>query len=123
MEMETKAALYVHNVSHSFGEKTVLKNVSLTVPAGTFTVLLGLNGAGKSTLFSLVTRLYDNVSGEILILGNDVRRKPTLALQALGVVFQSRTLDSDLTLHQNLMYHAALHGISKKEAKNVLMRP
>lgn len=110
-------ALVVSGVSHRFGEKQVLDNVSLDVPRGSFTVLLGLNGAGKSTLFALITRLYDNVSGEILILGHDVRRKPTAALQRLGVVFQSRTLDSDLTLDQNLNYHAALHGIRKAEAK------
>lgn len=110
-------ALIVNGVGHSFGEKRVLDNVSVTVPRGAFTVLLGLNGAGKSTLFALVTRLYDNVSGEIRILGHDLRRKPTAALQRLGVVFQSRTLDSDLTLEQNLFYHAALHGIRKAEAK------
>ncbi|MBY0227509.1 MAG: ATP-binding cassette domain-containing protein [Hyphomicrobium sp.] len=110
-------ALVVNGVSHRFGEKQVLDNVSVTVDRGAFTVLLGLNGAGKSTLFALITRLYDNVSGEIRILGHDVRRKPTAALQRLGVVFQSRTLDSDLTLEQNLFYHAALHGIRKSEAK------
>ena len=110
-------ALVVNGVSHSFGEKQVLNNVSLTVPRGTFAVLLGLNGAGKSTLFSLITRLYDNVSGEIRILGNDVRRKPGAALQRLGVVFQSKTLDADLSLQQNLLYHAALHGLGRTEAK------
>jgi ABC-2 type transport system ATP-binding protein len=104
-------------VSHSFGDKRVLDNVSLTVARGTFAVLLGLNGAGKSTLFALITRLYDNVSGEIRILGHDVRRKPGAALQRLGVVFQSKTLDADLSLQQNLLYHAALHGIGRGEAK------
>jgi ABC-2 type transport system ATP-binding protein len=113
----TPDALVVSGVSHSFGDKQVLDNVSLTVPRGTFAVLLGLNGAGKSTLFSLITRLYDNVSGEIRILGHDVRRKPGAALQRLGVVFQSKTLDADLTLQQNLLYHAALHGIGRGEAK------
>lgn len=110
-------ALVVNAVSHHFGEKQVLDTVSLAVPRGAFTVLLGLNGAGKSTLFALITRLYDNVSGDIRILGHDVRRRPTAALQRLGVVFQSRTLDSDLTLEQNLYYHAALHGIRKAEAR------
>ncbi len=110
-------ALVVKNVSHNFGHIQALADVSLTVPRGTFSVLLGLNGAGKSTLFSLVTRLYDNVSGEIKILGHDVRRRPTAALQRLGVVFQSRTLDADLTLAQNLMYHSALHGIARGEAR------
>src|SRR3972149_5212447 len=104
-------ALVVNGVSQRFGETVALDNVSLAVPRGAFTVLLGLNGAGKSTLFALVTRLYDNVSGEIRILGHDVRRRPGAALQRLGVVFQSRTLDLDLSLAQNLMYHAAPHGI------------
>ncbi len=110
-------ALHVSGVSHNFGEKKALDNVSLQVPQGVFTVLLGLNGAGKSTLFSLITRLYDNVSGQIHILGYDIRRQPTAALQRLGVVFQSRTLDADLTLAQNLRYHAALHGIGTAEAR------
>ncbi|MBK9077849.1 MAG: ABC transporter ATP-binding protein [Hyphomicrobium sp.] len=113
---EPTPSLVVNGVSHAFGDKTVLSNVSLTVQQGAFVVLLGLNGAGKSTLFSLVTRLYDNVSGEIIIRGFDVRRKPSHALQKLGVVFQSRTLDSDLSLLQNLKYHAALHGFSGAEA-------
>ncbi len=77
----------------------------------------GLNGAGKSTLFALVTRLYDNVSGEIRIFGYDVRRRASAALQRLGVVFQSRTLDLDLSLKQNLLYHCALHGIRGREAR------
>ncbi|MGE0856187.1 MAG: ATP-binding cassette domain-containing protein [Hyphomicrobiaceae bacterium] len=110
-------SLLVRDVSHAFGDKKVLDGVSLTVPRGRFTILLGLNGAGKSTLFSLVTRLYDNVTGEIRIMGHDVRRSPSLALQRLGVVFQNRTLDSDLTLAQNLAYHAALHGIPSREAR------
>jgi ABC-2 type transport system ATP-binding protein len=110
-------ALVVSGVSHSFGDNLVLDNVSFKVPRGTFAVLLRLNGAGKSTLFSLVTRLYDNVTGHIRILGHDVRRRPGAALQRLGVVFQSKTLDSDLSLQQNLLYHAALHGLGRREAK------
>ena len=110
-------ALQVRDVSHSFGSHRVLDSVSLTVPRGKFAVLLGLNGAGKSTLFALITRLYDNITGEIKILGYDVRRRPTQALQRLGVCFQSRAIDPDLSLTQNLLYHAALHGIGGKDAK------
>jgi ABC-2 type transport system ATP-binding protein len=108
-------ALTVRGVSHSFGTVRALDDVSLSVPRGSFVVLLGPNGAGKSTLFALVTRLYDNVSGEIRILGHDVRRRPTAALQQLGVVFQNRSLDSDLSLVQNLTYHAALQGMGRHE--------
>jgi ABC-2 type transport system ATP-binding protein len=110
-------ALTVRGVSHSFGAVQALSDVSLAVPRGGFVVLLGPNGAGKSTLFALVTRLYDNVSGEIRILGHDVRRHPTAALQQLGVVFQSRSLDSDLSLAQNLTYHAALQGMGRRQGR------
>jgi ABC-2 type transport system ATP-binding protein len=110
-------ALDVKNVSHSFGENLALNDVTLSIPRGRFVVLLGLNGAGKSTLFALITRLYDNVTGEIRIFGHDIRRRASAALQRLGVVFQSRTLDLDLTLRQNLLYHCALHGIRGREAR------
>src|SRR5262245_61253800 len=114
---EPTEALLVRGVSHNFGPVKALDNVSLAVPRGGLVVLLGPNGAGKSTLFALITRLYDNVSGEIRILGQDVRRRPAAALQQLGVVFQSRSLDADLTVLQNLAYHAALHGIGRADGR------
>ncbi|WJS85034.1 ABC transporter ATP-binding protein [Paracoccus sp. TOH] len=110
-------ALSIQNVSHSFGRVAALKDVSLAVPRGGFTALLGVNGAGKTTLFSLITRLYDNTSGRIEVAGHDLRREPGAALARLGVVFQSRALDADLTVAQNLDYHAALHGIPRREAR------
>lgn len=112
----SQIALSVQNVSHSFGRFQALKDVSLSVPQGGFTALLGVNGAGKTTLFSLITRLYNNTSGRIEVAGNDLRRQPAAALARLGVVFQSRALDADLTVAQNLTYHAALHGIRRREA-------
>jgi ABC-2 type transport system ATP-binding protein len=109
-------ALEVDRVSHSYGPRIALENVSLRVMPGSFTVLLGLNGAGKSTLFSLVTRLSAISSGHIRILGHDAVNAPGKALSRLGVVFQSRALDADISVQQNLMYHAALHGIGRRQA-------
>jgi ABC-2 type transport system ATP-binding protein len=110
-------ALSVRNVSHSFGARKALDAVDLDVPAGSFTALLGLNGAGKTTLVSLITRLHDSHSGSIRVLGFDVRRESAAALSRLGVVFQARTLDLDLSLRENLLYHAALHGIGRRAAR------
>lgn len=110
-------ALSIQNVSHSFGRFQALKDVTLNVPRGSFTALLGVNGAGKTTLFSLITRLYDNTSGRIMVAGHDLRRQPGAALARLGVVFQSRALDGDLSVAQNLAYHAALHGIGRRDAR------
>jgi ABC-2 type transport system ATP-binding protein len=112
-------ALSVENVSHAYGARLALDDVSFTVPCGSFTVLLGLNGAGKSTLFSLITRLYPIRQGVIRVLGHELQREPGEALRRLGVVFQARTLDLDLSVVQNLAYHAALHGISGRDARRL----
>jgi ABC-2 type transport system ATP-binding protein len=109
-------ALSIQNITHSYRERRALDDVSFDVRQGTFAVLLGLNGAGKTTLFSLVTRLYAAQHGSIAVLGFDVARAPAQALSRLGVVFQARTLDLDLTVMQNLLYHAALHGLGGREA-------
>jgi ABC-2 type transport system ATP-binding protein len=110
------AALAVRGLSHGFGARQVLHGIDFTVRPGDFTVLLGLNGAGKSTLFALITRLYHGTAGSIAVFGHDIRRDPLAALARLGVVFQQPTLDLDLTLAQNLSYHAALHGYSRAAA-------
>ncbi len=109
-------ALEVSDVSYSYGARVALDRVSLRVAPRSFTVILGLNGAGKSTLVSLITRLYATPSGRISIFGRDVAREPGPALSRLGVVFQSRALDIDISVRQNLVYHAALHGIGRREA-------
>jgi ABC-2 type transport system ATP-binding protein len=110
-------ALSIDGVSHSYGARRALVDIDFTVAPASFTALLGLNGAGKSTLFSLVTRLFGIQAGRIGIFGHDIGLAPGEALRLLGVVFQPRTLDLDLSVTQNLLYHAALHGIDRREAR------
>jgi ABC-2 type transport system ATP-binding protein len=113
----TVSALSVENVSHAYGARIALDNVSFAVAPASFAVLLGLNGAGKSTLFSVITHLYASRSGAVRIFGHDVARESGAALSLLGVVFQQRTLDLDLSVEQNLAYHGALHGIGRRETR------
>lgn len=110
------AALNVDSVSFAYSGKKVLDCVSFAINQSECNVLLGPNGAGKSTLFALITRLYDSREGNIKICGFDVKRDTCKALAGLGVVFQQSTLDNDLTVMQNLSYHAALHGMGRKLA-------
>ena len=109
--------LTVRNVSYTYGAKQALDDVSFTVAPGRFCALLGPNGAGKSTLFSLLTRLFTTASGRIEVAGHDLSRHPRRALARIGVVFQQPTLDLDLTVHRNLSYFAALHGLAGAEAE------
>src|SRR3979490_3445726 len=117
MTADTLPALSVEGVSHSYGPRKALDNVSVAVAPGRFVALLGLNGAGKSTLVLLVTRLFAIQTGRIRLFGHDVIRQPGEALRLLGVVFQPRTLDLDLSVPQNLTYQVALHGIGARRAR------
>jgi ABC-2 type transport system ATP-binding protein len=109
-------ALEVIGLGHSFGKRPILRDVTFAIPASGFTMLLGLNGAGKTTLISLLSRLYHARQGEILVFGRSLRRQPLRGLAAMGLVFQEPTLDLDLTVRDNLLYHGALHGLSRREA-------
>ncbi|MEQ9638709.1 MAG: ATP-binding cassette domain-containing protein [Alphaproteobacteria bacterium] len=112
------SALSIEGLSYGFGAGAfALKDLDVDIVEGSFTVLLGPNGAGKTTLFNLVTRLFDAKDGTISIFGHDVRRQPLAALAAIGVVFQQPTLDLDLSVIQNLYYHGALHGLSRREVR------
>ncbi len=103
-------------LSHAFGTRKALDDVGFAIRRKDFTVLLGLNGAGKTTLFALATRLYHAASGSIQVFGTDIRQHPAAALARMGVVFQQPTLDLDLTVEQNLFYHASLHGMRRAQA-------
>jgi ABC-2 type transport system ATP-binding protein len=122
----TTPALAVSGLSYSYGRRMALADIGFELPAGRFVVLLGPNGAGKTTLFSLITRLFSARTGSIRVFGHEISREPGAALSLLGVVFQQRTLDLDLTAGQNLIYHAMLHGMSfgdgRRRAKEELAR-
>ena len=108
--------IVTNNLSFAYGKKKALNNVNLALNNG-FNVLLGPNGAGKSTLFSLLTGLTQTMHGTIKInqdnLNNNNKSK---IMSQMGVVFQQSTLDLDLSVKQNLLYYASLHGIAPKKA-------
>lgn len=108
-------ALDARAISFAYGARQALREVSFSLAPGRFAALLGPNGAGKSTLIALLTRLYDLQDGDIQVGGHSLREAPRAALRQLGVVFQQSTLDLDLSVEQNLRYHAALHGLARRE--------
>ena len=113
----TSPILATQDLTVRFGGHVAVDAVSCAFHAGELTAIVGPNGAGKSTLFALLTRLYAVQHGEMSICGHSIRQHPTEVMQQLGVVFQQSTLDLDLTVGQNLKYHASLHGISGRDAQ------
>jgi ABC-2 type transport system ATP-binding protein len=114
---ESAPALLLDNVVKTYGPIRAVDGVSLKASAGEFIALLGPNGAGKSTLFQLLSGLFVPDAGAIAIMGHDMRRDPVPALAMLGIVFQQPTLDLELTLTGNLLFHAGLHGMPRATAK------
>lgn len=99
-----------------YGQRTALKGLSLTLPAGLWVVMLGPNGAGKSTLFQILTGLFTADTGRVQIQGVDLSRAPSAALRHIGVVFQQSSLDLDLSVARNWRWHADLHGLTRATA-------
>lgn len=110
----------IDGLTKSYGKVRALDGVSLSLEPGRFTALLGPNGAGKSTLFQILTGLFVADSGSVRVLGADLAADPTAALARLGIVFQQPSLDLDLTVEQNLAYHAGLHGIGGRRRRDAI---
>jgi ABC-2 type transport system ATP-binding protein len=110
-------ALLLDNVVKTYGSVRAVDGVSLAAKPGEFIALLGPNGAGKTTLFQLLSGLFAADSGRIEVMGHDMARDPVPALARLGIVFQQPTLDLELSVTGNLMFHAGLHGIRRADAE------
>lgn len=111
-------SIEARNINFRYGEKPVLREVSFTLAAGGVHALLGANGAGKSTLVGLLTRLLALQQGDIFLNGQSLKKQPAEIMRKIGVVFQQNALDLDLSVRQNLMYHGALHGLSRKHTRS-----
>ncbi|MCP4296556.1 MAG: ATP-binding cassette domain-containing protein [Proteobacteria bacterium] len=109
--------LKVQGLKKKYSQRLALDDVTFSIKKGEFVILLGPNGAGKTTLFNLVTGLFNADSGLVTIGDNEIVKNPVKALSNLGVVFQQQTLDLELTVEQNLLFHADLWGMKQIEAK------
>lgn len=97
--------LEVRDLTQRFGGITALENVSFTVSRGEITGVIGPNGAGKTTLFNIVTGIYAQTSGAVLLEGNDISSLPAERLAAKGLVrtFQNIELFGSMTVLENVM--------------------
>ncbi|MFG2141115.1 ABC transporter ATP-binding protein [Streptomyces sp. NPDC048650] len=100
-----------------YGGLTAVREVSLRSAPGRVTALLGPNGAGKSSLLRVLSTAARPDGGSVRIFGHDVRAAPMAARRQLGLVFQERTLDKELSVERNLWFHARLFGMRRADAR------
>lgn len=103
----------------NYGSFRALDKISLDLNAGEYVSLLGPNGAGKTTLFQILTGLFVADEGDVEINQYNIKNDAVRALAQIGVVFQQLTLDMDISVIENLHFHANLHGIAKKEFSQI----
>ncbi|HKB14993.1 MAG TPA: ATP-binding cassette domain-containing protein [Planctomycetota bacterium] len=109
--MTSAPAVSVEKLSRAYGERVALRDLSLDVGEREVFGVLGPNGGGKTTLFRILATLILPSSGTARIFGNDVVADPDGARLRFGVVFQSASLDRNLTVEENLRHQGHLYGL------------
>ena len=109
------------NISKSFGDLQVLKNIDISIASGEIVTILGASGAGKTTLLQILGSLDKPDKGEVLIKGSSIHRLSESSLaqfrnKNIGFVFQFHQLLPEFTALENCMLPALIGGVNKKDA-------
>ncbi|WP_371548408.1 ATP-binding cassette domain-containing protein [Streptomyces sp. NBC_00554] len=115
----TNPAIAANGLRKSYGDKTVLDGVDLTVPTGTVFSLLGPNGAGKTTAVKILSTLItaDPGTGDIHIGGHNLATHPQAVRAAIGVTGQFSAVDGLITGEENMLLMADLHHLPRSEGR------
>ena len=109
--MSELAAIEVSGLTHRYGDRTALRDVSFAVGRGEIFGLLGPNGGGKTTTFRILSTLIRPTEGTARVLGLDVAAQFRAVRERIGVVFQAPSLDKKLTVIENLRHQGHLYGL------------
>jgi sulfate/thiosulfate transport system ATP-binding protein len=109
-------AIEAHSVTKRFGDFVAVDDVSISVPAGSLTALLGPSGSGKSTLLRVVSGLEQPDGGRIVIEGNDVTGLPPQR-RGIGFVFQHYAAFKHMTVHKNVAFGLEIRRRPRAEIK------
>ncbi|MFL0266838.1 ABC transporter ATP-binding protein [Candidatus Clostridium radicumherbarum] len=107
----------VENFTKKYGDFTAVNDISFKVEEGSIFAFLGPNGAGKSTTINTLCTIFEKTSGTLIIDGKDVTTQKSEVRSAIGVVFQDSTLDSKMTIEENLKMHCVFYNVPKKEVE------
>jgi ABC-2 type transport system ATP-binding protein len=103
--------IVIDHLTHRYGDRVALDGLSLRIPPGEIFGFLGPNGSGKTTLFRILATLIPVEPGHVQMFGVDASTDRNLIRQQIGVVFQSPSLDKQLTAEENLTHQGHLYGL------------
>jgi ABC-2 type transport system ATP-binding protein len=110
-----KGIICLENIRKVYGSLVAVEDMSFEVEPGIIFGLLGPNGAGKTTVLKILTTLLRPTSGKAYICGYDIAHDGLAIRRLIGVVFQENNLDRYLTARGNLVLHAKMHRMAKKD--------
>ncbi len=105
----------IEHLTHAYGQRVAVKDLSFTVQPGEIFGFLGPNGSGKTTLFRILSTLLPVKDGNVSILGLNLKTERDAIRRQIGIVFQSPSLDKQLTAEENLRHQGHLYGLSGKD--------
>ncbi len=107
--------IQVEHFSKNYGNFKAVNDISFTVDEGSIFAFLGPNGAGKSTTINTLCTILDKSDGDIYVNGHDISKEKGLVRKDIGIVFQDSTLDTRMTVEENLKYHCGFYRVPKNE--------
>ena len=107
----------VKNVTKKYGSTIAVDNISFDVKDGEVVGFLGPNGAGKSTTMNMITGFIEPTSGQIIINGNDISKRPRKAKKDIGYMPENVPLYYELTAKEFVTYMAELKLVKRNERK------
>jgi heme exporter protein A len=105
-------AVALEGVGRAYGERVALREISFTLPAAATVAVFGANGAGKTTLLRVLAGLLKPHAGRVRVLGAELPREAYRSRGRTGLLAHEPLLYRDLTVRENLRFHARLHGVS-----------
>ena len=119
---EGRTLIQVKNVTKKYGDFYAVTNINFEVKEGEIVGFLGRNGAGKSTTMNMITGFIEPTSGQIIVGGFDVDKKPKKVKAQIGYMPEGTPLYSDLTVKEFVTYMADLKMIPRKEKKAAVQK-
>ncbi len=104
--------IQVSNLKHQYGNREALKGIDLNINENEIFGMLGPNGSGKTTLFRILSTVFPPTSGQITFAGFDLLKDDDKVRSKIGVVFQSPSLDKQLSVYENLYHYGLFYGLS-----------
>ncbi|MHB8235456.1 MAG: heme ABC exporter ATP-binding protein CcmA [Solirubrobacteraceae bacterium] len=116
------AAVQVEGLSRHYGEREALSGVSLSLKEGQTLVVFGPNGAGKTTLLRVLATLLRPHAGDVRVLGCSVPDQSWAVRGRIGLLGHEPLLYRELSVRENLRFHARLHGVAAERVEQLLER-